>query len=259
MNRFVLMLALGAFTLAAPFPVMADDAKPKKMKLDTLKKGPVQIEPDYGYIVIRVGPKSETETPTAVAFRRIDPATDLPLTGPDTPNPKDFARSLSAVVNTTRPFDIGDGVGVYVVKVYPGRWVLNNVGGTCLSLGTYTVDVKAGQVVDFGTVLTAREDGKTTLPEFEGAALSEDLVKFGTMMNIVMTDAVFVKPAVAGASMPAELAGLTVAPATLGKDYRFDNFCAMLVNRATSLSPLEHPKPISQEDAKALIDKINGK
>ncbi len=260
MNRIAKMLALGAIAVSVPLaPVNAGDPKPKKMKLETLKKGPVAVEPAYGYLLVRLGPKGPAKTPTALAFRRIDPATNQPLEKADIADPKEYLRSLAVVLNPSRNFDLQGDAGTYVLKVYPGRWVLNNTDSTCLSLGTYTVDVKAGEVVDFGTILTSKENGLSAYPELKASKLSPDLVHFGTAMNIVMTDAVYVKPAVAGAPVPAELQKLAVKPATLGADYRFDNLCTQLVNRAASLGPIERPAPASKDQAKTMIDAINTK
>jgi hypothetical protein len=251
------LTALMACALAIPAFAVAQVPDPalKKVKLETLKPGPIILEPDMGYILVRLGPKAtEADHPIPVAFNRIP--SDGSASFPDSvTKEKNFARTVSVVLNPSRSFGDKDGVGTYILKVYPGRWILNNVAGTCLSLGTYAVDIKAGDVIDFGTVLTAREDGKSTVPELSKSVLSPDLAHFGVVMNIVMSEAVYVKPPVVGAVFAADFANLPIKPAALIVDYRSDNRCRGLINRAVSLPPLGHQSPMTKDEATAHVAK----
>lgn len=256
--------ALAALSIAVP-AAAAGGAKEAKIKLETLKPGKLKLDPRLGYILVRVGPNPTAQgKPLMMNFTRVDEATGkLFWESRDKEIADVDLRTLQVALNTGRSFGtLGEGQ-VYVLSAYPGRWAIQSVGGnglstTCLSMGTYTFDVKQGQISDIGLFLTAREDGKSTLPEFAGASLSKDLVQFGTMMNIVMTDALYAKPATETPSLPAELAAMPLNRAELSGDFRFDNVCSDLPNRARSLAPLQHQAPLSAEAAVGRIAVING-
>lgn len=245
--------------LAAPAASQAAKApKVKKIKLDTMKPGKIVLDPRLGYILVRMGPKDDVkDRPLPVALVRIDPATGTFFTPEAADAMPDFWRTQAVGVNTGRSFGDKDGVGVYVVSAYPGRWVVNNVGPTCLSLGTYAFDVKQGEITDVGTFLTAREDGESSAPELAGAKLSQDLIDFGVAVNIVMSEALAVKPAPNGATAPAPFASLPLTRAELAPDFRFENRCAHLISRAASLPPLGHQPPMTRDEAATAIAAMN--
>ncbi|MEP6869115.1 MAG: hypothetical protein ABJA20_11425 [Novosphingobium sp.] len=237
----------------------AEPAKAPKIKLDTLKPGKVQLDPRLGYILVRVGPKSTpTDRPIAVAFARIDEKTDRWFLFA---NPKDmlpdFWRTMVVGVNTGRSFADVDGHGTYLVSAFPGRWVIGGVGTTCFPLGTYSFDVKQGEVVDIGTLLTAREDGKSSAPQLKDAKLSQDLVDFGVAMNIVMSNTFYVLPAMDEPALPTEMASMPRHKVELNADFRYGNLCADMINRAASLPPLGHQPPMTVAQAVEAIGTIN--
>ncbi len=256
-----LTISAVALALLSASPANADN-KPKKVekiKLDTLKPGKIKIDPRLGYVLVRVGPKVAGKNPeSSVGFSRIDPATDT-FFDFATPEdiPRDFARTAGVVLNLGRSFGDSDGAGVYLIGFYPGRWVISGVGQTCLSMGSYTFDVKQGEVTDIGTLIVGRENGQSSAPELKGATLSPDLVSFGAMMNIVMSDALYAKPASDSPALPAELRAMPVTKAALKPDHRFVNSCQTLINRAASLPPLEARPPMTRDEAIVAISKIN--
>jgi hypothetical protein len=265
MNRFVratLLIVAAAQALFLAGRVDAESAKPAKpakIKMDTLKPGKVELDPRLGYVLVRIGPQdSPTDKPTTVAFLRIDENTGKQFWFA-TPNdiPPDFWRTMSVGVNTGRSFGQSDNNGVYLIRLFPGRWVINNVGTTCLTLGTYSFDVKQGEVADIGTLLTAREDGSSKAPELKSARLSSDLVEFGTLMNIVMTDALYVKSASDEPALPPEMAPMPRRKAELQADFRSENTCQGMINRAASLPPLGHQPPMTVEQAAEAISRMN--
>lgn len=264
MSRLVkFAVALSLATSMLPLPeakaATAKAAKVQKIKLDTLKPGKIKLDPRLGYVLLRLGPKPVGKNPSvSVGFSRIDPATNafFDFKTPDDV-PPDFWRTGSVAVNVGRSFGDVDGTGVYLVGFYPGRWIIGNVGSTCLSLGSYAFDVKQGEVTDIGTLLAARENGEAAAPELKDAKLSPDLVEFGTMMNIVMSEALYVKPASSTPALPKELSAMPVTKASLIPDHRFDNSCMNLINRASSLPPLENRPPMTREEAIAALAKMN--
>jgi hypothetical protein len=206
----------------------------KSLKLKELK-----LDPTKGYILVRVGPSAGKGDAPIVVFARMDPRTGT-IFGEGKLNAlssKEYNASSAGGGN----FVATDGkTSAYVVPVNPGKWVIAGAGASIFSLGTYGFEVKAGEVVDIGTVLTGREDGKSPIPEIAAAKLSPDLVSFGTLMNIVMTDALLLKPPVDGAVPPAPIASWPVRPAVLEADVRFDNVYQGLINRVLGLPPMEH-------------------
>ena len=135
---------------------------------------------------------------------------------------------------------------LYLVPVNPGKWVIGGAGNTVMSLGSYGFDVKPGEITYVGTILTDRENGKSDIAEFTSAKLSQDLAEFGTLMNIVMSDALLVRPAGESDPLPPAIAAHPVTRAALEPDVRFNNFLSALINRATGLPPLEH-QPVDRE------------
>lgn len=233
-------------------------AKVPKIKLEPLKPGKIKLDPRLGYILVRMGPSNANDKPVPVAFVRINAATGKPFEPGDqeaaVPN---FDRTVLVVVNVGRSFGEVDGQSVYLLSAYPGQWIISNVGETCLSLGTYQFEVKQGEIADIGSLLTAREDGKSAVPQLAGVTLSPDLAEFGTMTNIVMSNALFAAPAEGTPALPTELAGFPVAKAALSPDFRMENRCQGLINRAASLPPIESAPPMTQAEALAAIDKMN--
>ncbi len=257
-KAFALSLAIAALT-AQPAYSAEKAKKVPKIKLETLKPGKIKLDNRLGYVLVRLGPKAADKNPAlSVGFSRIDGATNAPfnfVTMNDIP--KDFWRTSSVGINPGRSFGDVDGTGIYYVGFYPGRWVIGGVGQTCMSLGTYSFDVKQGEVTDIGTLLVARENGEAGVPELKDAKLSQDLADFGTMVNIVMSEALYVKPASNTPALPAELKAMPVVKATLTPDHRLDNSCASLINRAASLPPLGHQSPMTRDEAVAALAKMN--
>jgi hypothetical protein len=245
-NRSLAILAaLAASFVAVPAAMAANPLKPEKFVFD----------PARGYILVRVGPVGDSGNADPVYFVRMDPA-----------NPKQTLWSFGMrAINSKKESDAamvwgGDNFGndgktsLYLVPVNPGEWVIGGAGGTSMSLGSYGFTVKPGEITYVGTILTGRENGKSDIPEIKAAKLSEDLVEFGTLMNIVMSDAILVTPPAAGDPIPEAIATHGVTHASLVPDVRFNNFLAAMINRAIGLDPLEHQiptEPITEAPAEA--------
>lgn len=227
-------------------PAAAQSATPKRFKNEALKRGALTTDPAAGYVLIRASAKSP---PIGLWRQPPDGADRYP---PEMVKNKDLRDTFGALTNPGRSWEDRDNLSAYVLKLYPGRYVISTVGGTCMSMGTYAFDVQAGSVVDVGTVLTAKEDGKSPLPEFARSRLSQDLVDFGVATNIVMSHAMFSKPP-SGLPVPHGLEGVNVTPANLKADVRLDNICRTLTNRAASLPPPGHRPPMSTREAAAHI------
>lgn len=254
-----LAAGLALATLAAPAMAQSAPAKEPKIKLDTLKPDKLKLDPRLGYILLRLGPKaSPTDRPLPVVFQRIDETTNRFFKFEDGKSPPaDFYRTVSVAVNSGRSFGDANGAGTYVVSAFPGRWIIHMTGSTCMSMGTYAFDVKQGEITDIGTLLTGAENGKSTAPELKDAKLSQDLIDFGVAMNIVMTNTLYAKPASDDPVLPAGLQLLPRRKGWASEDFRSDNSCLDLFNRAASLPPLEHRPPMTAQEAAAAIAAIN--
>lgn len=237
------IVALAAFIA----PAHPQTAKPTPIKLETLKKGPIMLDPQYAYILVRIGPKADAkDRPVAVTFSRLSDQTGTNFTPEDYKADKTLLRTVVVAVNTGRSFADQNQQGAYVIKAWPGTWFLSNTATTSFALGTYKFTIKAGEVTDIGTVLVGREDGKSASPEISATKLSQDLVDFGVALNIVMTDAIFVKSPVEGVFVPSELAGVPIVKAVLQPDYQTNATGGFLLNRAASLPPLGHQPPLDK-------------
>lgn len=258
-RRFSSIAALsGCLAIAIPAAAQVSVKEPK-IKLETLKPGKIELDPRLGYVLVRMGPKATpNDRPIAVVFQRIDGTTNkLIKFEAGAQSLSNFLRTTVVAVNTGRSFGDKDGVGTYVVKAYPGKWAVSAVETTCLSMGTYSFEVRQGEIADIGTLLTARENGLSLAPELKEAKLSQDLIDFGTMMNIVMTATLFAKPATDDPVLPAPLQALPRHKATLGADYRSDNSCLGMFSRAASLPPVGHQPPMTAEAAAVALARIN--
>jgi hypothetical protein len=204
-----------------------------------LKPAKFVWNPAMGYILARVGPSGSDGKAPPVYLARLgeDGNTIWSFGGRLINNKKNLD---AAMIWGGDHFGTDGKTSLYLVPVNPGRWVVGGAGNTVMSLGSYGFDVKAGEITYVGTILTDRENGKSDIPEFQSARLSRDLVEFGTLMNIVMSDALLVRPAGEADPLPAAIAAHKVSRAELQPDVRFNNFLAALVNRATGLPPLEH-------------------
>jgi hypothetical protein len=204
-----------------------------------LKEKELIAEPSKGYILVRVGNTSGNVT--GVAFARLDPHSGK-IIGDGKLNALSKKEYDAAIAAGGNFLSTDEATNTYLIPVNPGKWLISGAGATIFSLGTFGFQVKAGEVSDIGTVLVGREDGKSKIPEIAAAKLSGDLVEFGTMTNIVMTDAMLLKPPVEGAAIPKPLNGWVVRAAEIQRDLRFDNVYHGLVNRALGLPPMEHER-----------------
>ncbi|HMJ93132.1 MAG TPA: hypothetical protein VK472_03430 [Allosphingosinicella sp.] len=235
MNRsLALLAALAASFVAVPAAMAANPLKPEKFVFD----------PARGYILVRVGPVGDSGNADPVYFVRMDPAhpgQTLWSFGMRPINSK--KESDAAMVWGGDNFGNDGKTSLYLVPVNPGEWVIGGAGGTSMSLGSYGFTVKPGEITYVGTILTGRENGKSDIPEIKAATLSQDLVEFGTLMNIVMSDAILVTPSAAGDPIPEAIASHGVTHASLIPGVRFNNFLAAMINRAIGLEELEHQLP----------------
>jgi hypothetical protein len=225
--------ALAAACLCAGISAPASAANP-------LKPDKFVFDPARGYILARIGPVSDSGDAPPVYFARLseDGTSTIWSYGMRAINSK--KESDAAMVWGGDNFGNDGKTSLYLVPVNPGNWVIAGAGGTSMSLGSYGFEVKPGEITYVGTILTDRENGKSDIPEIAAAKLSKDLVEFGTLMNIVMSDAMLVRPPADGETFPEAISAHNVTRAALVPDVRFNNFLAGMINRVIGLPPLGH-------------------
>ena len=245
MNRFLRHGLIALLAVCAPLLVTtaAEANRPVKQREFT-------IDPNMGYILIRTGPvSSRGAASNAVYLVRLDTEKNTAIWSFGQSFIDRRANLDAAMVYGGNHWGTDGSTSVYVVPVNPGFWVVGGAGATTFSLGSYGFEVRAGEITDVGTVLTGRENGESPIPELAAVRLSQDLVEFGTLMNIVMSDTMVMRPAADGQAVPEALSAYTVRRAELVPDVRFDNFMRSLVSRAVGLPPLGHHAIDPKDDA----------
>lgn len=249
-----LALSLGLALVAATLPVTAlPGSKP-------IPAAQLHVQPELGYIMVRVGPVADGGN-RFVYFGRLDPDTRRAIWVYGTTRPNE-RRELDAAMMSENDFiDHDANTETYIVPVHPGFWVIGGAtnhtwglsqfaaGVTSFSMGSYGFEVRPGEVTDIGTILTAPQDGRSTVPELAASRVSDDIVHHGTLRNVLMTNALLVRAATETDRIPAVLQGVRVTRAALIPDVRFNNFLRGLVNRALGLPPLEHRRLPASGDA----------
>lgn len=206
------------------------------------------FDPAMGYILVRVGPVANGRlrggpiylVPIDRARNVVDSRSD-----PAGMDRRDYFGA--AVIRGGDHWGTDGQTSLYLLPVDPGFWTVGASGNTSFSLGSWGFEVRPGEITYVGTLLIGRQDGNSPIPEIAAARLSPDLVSFGTLMNIVMSDALLVRPAAEGDALPPALAAHTIRRPELVPDVRFDNFLLGLVNRALGLPPMGHAPLVAEE------------
>lgn len=243
MSKRLAMLGLW-LVLAAGLSAPTSGSRP-------LRANQVRIEPELGYILARIGPVADGGN-RFIYFGRLDPDTRQAIWRYGTTKPND-RRELDAAMMSENDFiDRDANTETFIVPVRPGFWVVGGAtnhawgmssyaaGATSFSMGSFGFEVRAGEVTDIGTILTAPQDGRSTVPELAASRVSEDIIRNGLLRNVLMTNALIVRPPTEADRVPASLSGARVVRAQLVPDVRFNNFLRGLPSRALGLPPLEH-------------------
>jgi len=162
-----------------------------------------------------------------------------------------YVKDAAAIYNDPKPLAIRDDMGLFLVPVQPGRWVIGGFNGTALSLGSHAFEVKAGEVAYLGKVLTGKEEAASPVPELKARGLTKEagLIRRSVpnLWNLVVRS-----PRIEDVpmeSLPGEV-GAHVVAARLEAGVRFNNYLAGFINRAADLGPLGHAEPQPRNFAK---------
>ncbi len=237
-----LLPALAAIASLGLFPPSVGPAQATK----PIKKDKFVYDAASGYILVRMGPKPKVFK--YLYFARMDavnPNRTLWTYGDGNPY-SDKTHDVALANYGANWLDEGDNAWV-LMRVNPGRWVIAGVDDagltTSLSLGSYGFDVKPGEITYIGTVRFGPENGKSGVPEIDRQRLSDDLVNYGTLMNLVMSYSIAFAPAQPTDKPPPELTQYKIVSPEIVSDVRFNNLTRGLISRAATLPPLEHMKP----------------
>jgi hypothetical protein len=201
--------ASAALALAVP----ADASRP-------VRPGAVQIDPQLGYVLVRIGPTQNQRGRAANLYLwRFDPdRSEIRTNQRRDPARVPRGEDVSAVLGR-RPFMSAGETGVFLSSLTPGQYVIHGTDTTCFCLGTYSFTVRPGEVTDIGTVLIGPENGRAEAEALRQYSLSPDILDRRYAVNDVM----IVRAAADGDVVPPQLAGLTVTRAELTPDVRFPN------------------------------------
>lgn len=116
-----------------------------------------EIDPSAAYVLVDIGDLEDSmfrgvDIPGTITIARYS-REDKDIRGgdlsPRTVLPGKASPHLSIYKN---PVVKMKGMRQYLVKVDPDIWVIESIGGTSMSLGSMSFEVKAGQVVDLGFI-----------------------------------------------------------------------------------------------------------
>lgn len=225
-----------ALLVCAALPSMVVATKP-------VKQGKLTVEQSMGYIVVRIDEFTDVKY---VNLLRIDGASGLPVWKYGDKLPGSSKMLDAAEIWKGQSWGKSEGAGFYVIRVNPGQWIIGGAGDaavdTSLSLGTYGFDIKPGKLTYIGTLSAAAENGKARNPVLAKTRVSDDIVKFGTLMNVVMSFNVAYRPPNASDPIPADLKTDNLVLAEPVEDIRFNNVFRGMVTRSASLPPITSVK-----------------
>lgn len=157
-------------------------------------------------------------------------------------------KDAAAVYNEAKPFIVQGDLGLFLIPVIPGRWVLGGVNGTALSLGSYGFDIPAGTVTYVGKVLVGSEDGSSDVPEIKARG---ELPEAGLIRRSApeISTIVLRRPSLSDIPsdiLPQSITG-HISLAKIDEGIRFNNYLGGVINRAADLGPIPHALPIKKE------------
>lgn len=209
---------------------------------------PIALQPDRAYILVRALQRPEgglrgTAKFMPVLFRvlnqqELDQAAELAKQDPEHWREKVEPNVVEPLAD--QPYSEGNGQSVLVMSIAPGTYVVGGlaVGNwatkstgilvTSLCMGTVKFEARPGVLTDLGTILNARDDEPTTIPELSSVVSGHSIGYVGEMVAI--------RPA---AEATADVPGTAGVPRVLA-DYRavppFPNYAGARLSRLAPLA-----------------------
>lgn len=233
---FIRLICIAVFVSMTSMPMAVHANKP-------LKKTALSIDSALAYVVVKVSSRSKMQ---AIYINRIDSSTGELIWKFEDGSQTKKENFDVAMIGPNAWHKTADG-NYYVIAVNPGFWTIGGVEDalevTALSMGSYGFEAKAGRLTYIGTITAGKENGRSPDPRIAAAKLSPDLIRFGTLMNIVMSGTIVLDRPTASDKLPDDLPSLPVVIATITDDVRFNNAFRGLVSRAADLPPIRPSVP----------------
>jgi len=208
---------------------------------------PVRPAPDRAYVLVRTTEQScaplDCEPIVPVLVRslhddELDQANALARQDPD--HWRDRVESNTVAPSSAAYARVGDE-NYFLLSIKPGTYLLSGVavarGGMAgaftlasLCMGTVKFDAKPGLIVDLGTIVTARDDKSTTVPELA------DYVTGKSLGDGLPPRAVAVRPAPPMTDEPEAVRSLPVVAADYRAVPRFPNYMGAALMRLAPLA-----------------------
>lgn len=204
---------------------------------------------EQGYILVWVGPLDGRKSFLGfLDFMQISPETGKTFRD-DNPELRTInarrIKDAAAVYNDPKPLVVQNDLGLFLIPVNPGRWVVGAVNGTALTLGSYAFDVTPASVTYAGKILVGPEDGSSNIPEIKlrGEMPESALIRRSApqIWTIVLR-----RPSYS--DIPTDVLPTSIKDhvtlANIEGGVRFNNYLSSVINRAADLGPIPHALPI---------------
>lgn len=218
------------------FPLLALALSTPAWASRTYDKLPAALDPAKAYVVVEIGKVDEAMLDGTLVFGRYD-AEKGDVAAPTPPPGGKIPRGgwqLDNRVHLIKPMTKAKGHRLFLAELDPGLWVVEGANDTSFSLGSSTMQLAAGMVVDVGvaSVYSDFPEGEKRDVLTAGRMMKGALMGgiFGSVMPAPMPKAVDFRARTAGdMPLPALLAG--ARPVEWTGEVRFGNGLGGLVNR----------------------------
>ena len=207
---------------------------------EDLKTAPSRLDPASAYVLVEVVNDPPQKGQAQLILARYDrERRDLRGLGRAASNPVPKGEDLRAMTKIGRSLRAkGDG-GLHLLRLTPGTWTIEAVGGTSESLGSYSFDLPAGRVTDLGIVTVRYTDyqGKPVNRTGTGRVLKTVLMAHALKTPKLNMAAEVRARRSDDPALPAAVAALAPVPAELVAGAQFGNHMRGLIDR------LDRPLP----------------
>ena len=215
-------ILLAAVLALSPAPLFAAEA---------LKAAPASLDPARGYVLVRLGERAPDLWNYLTLAPYDEQSEDVRGRGRAKANAVPKGADKHVMIGA-KPFIAEEPhMRTYLMALTPGRYVIASSPTTCFCLGSYSVDVAAGQVTDLGSIYIGAENGSSPWAALSKLHSSPDIETRG----YTVADAMAIVPASSEAAVPPALAALPRVAAEYRPVRRFGNHSGLLVNRALPL------------------------
>jgi hypothetical protein len=210
---------------------------------EDLKAVPARLDPASAYVLVDVVNDPPQKLQAQIILARYDrDRRDVRGLGRAAANPVPAGEDAQAMTKVGRSLSGKKNGGLHLLRLTPGIWTIEGVGGTSESLGSYSFELPAGQVTDLGVIAVRYTD-------YEGKPVNTmstgRLLKTVLMAHALKTPKLNMAASVRARTpddppLPATIAALHAAPVELVPGAQFGNHLGGLIDR------LDRPPPPSQ-------------